>query len=230
MVKHMTLLLVEDDKTILDGLKFCLTKENFDIKTAPNGREALKELDNNKIDLLILDINLPDINGIELYKKIKNAKDIPTIFLTANDLETTVVEALDTGADDYITKPFKTRELISRINSVLRRVYKKENSNKLEIKNIKINLNEATVYKDNEKIFLTALEYKILLILFMHPSRVFTRESILAEIWDTEEEYVNDNTLTVYIKRIREKLEDDPTNPKIIMTVRGLGYKVDYEN
>lgn len=230
MVKHMTLLLVEDDKTILDGLKFCLTKENFDIKTAPNGRDALKALDNNKIDLLILDINLPDINGIELYKKIKNAKDIPTIFLTANDLETTVVEALDTGADDYITKPFKTRELISRINSVLRRVYKKENSNKLEIKNIKINLNEATVYKDNEKIFLTALEYKILLILFMHPGRVFTRESILAEIWDTEEEYVNDNTLTVYIKRIREKLEDDPTNPKIIMTVRGLGYKVDYEN
>lgn len=230
MVKHMTLLLVEDDKTILDGLKFCLTKENFDIKTAPNGREALKELDNNKIDLLILDINLPDINGIELYKKIKNTKDIPTIFLTANDLETTVVEALDTGADDYITKPFKTRELISRINSVLRRVYKKESSNKLEIKNIKINLNEATVYKDNEKIFLTALEYKILLILFMHPGRVFTRESILAEIWDTEEEYVNDNTLTVYIKRIREKLEDDPTNPKIIMTVRGLGYKVDYEN
>lgn len=230
MVRPMTLLLVEDDKTILDGLKFCLTKENFNIKTAPNGREALKELDNNKIDLLILDINLPDINGIELYKKIKNDKDIPTIFLTANDLETTVVEALDTGADDYITKPFKTRELISRINSVLRRVYKKESSNKLEIKNIKINLNEATVYKDNEKIFLTALEYKILLILFMHPGRVFTRESILAEIWDTEEEYVNDNTLTVYIKRIREKLEDDPTNPKIIMTVRGLGYKVDYES
>lgn len=230
MVKHMTLLLVEDDKTILDGLKFCLTKENFDIKTAPNGRDALKELDNNKIDLLILDINLPDINGIDLYKKIKNDKDIPTIFLTANDLETTVVEALDTGADDYITKPFKTRELISRINSVLRRVYKKENSNIIEFKNIKINLNEATVYKDNEKIFLTALEYKILLILFMHPGRVFTRESILAEIWDTEEEYVNDNTLTVYIKRIREKLEDDPANPKIIMTVRGLGYKVDYES
>lgn len=230
MVRPMTILLVEDDKTILDGLKFCLTKENFDIKTAMSGRETLKELDNNKIDLLILDINLPDINGIELYKKIKNDKDIPTIFLTANDLETTIVEALDTGADDYITKPFKTRELISRINSVLRRVYKKENSNQLEIKNIKINLNEATVYKDNEKIFLTALEYKILLILFMHPGRVFTRESILAEIWDTEEEYVNDNTLTVYIKRIREKLEDDPANPKIIMTVRGLGYKVDYEN
>lgn len=226
----MTLLLVEDDKTILDGLKFCLTKENFEVKTAMNGEYALKEINESKIDLLILDINLPDINGIELYKKIKIDKDIPTIFLTANDLETTVVEALDNGADDYITKPFKTRELISRINSVLRRVYKNESSNIIEFKNIKINLNEASVYKNNEKVFLTALEYKILLILFMHPKRVFTREAILADIWDTEEEYVNDNTLTVYIKRIREKIEDDPSNPKIILTVRGLGYKADYEN
>lgn len=226
----MTLLLVEDDKTILDGLKFCLTKENFEVKTAMNGEYALKEINESKVDLLILDINLPDINGIELYKKIKIDKDIPTIFLTANDLETTVVEALDNGADDYITKPFKTRELISRINSVLRRVYKNESSNIIEFKNIKINLNEASVYKNNEKIFLTALEYKILLILVMHPKRVFTREAILADIWDTEEEYVNDNTLTVYIKRIREKIEDDPSNPKIILTVRGLGYKADYEN
>lgn len=226
----MKLLLVEDDKTILAGLEFCLTKENFEVVTASTGKEALEKIENNKIDLLLLDINLPDINGIELYKRIKKDKDIPTIFLTANDLETTIVEALDNGADDYITKPFKTRELISRINSVLRRVYKSDSNNKLEIKNIKINLNEATVYKDNEKVFLTALEYKILLILFMHPGRVYTRESILAEIWDTEEEYVNDNTLTVYIKRIREKLEEDPTNPKIILTVRGLGYKVDYEN
>ncbi len=230
MVKIMKLLLVEDDLTILDGLKFCLEKENFEVLTSSTGLNALEKVSEHKIDLLILDINLPDTNGIELYKKIKKEKDIPTIFLTANDLETTIVEALDTGADDYITKPFKTRELISRINSVLRRVYKNENSNIIEFKNIKINLNEACVYKDNEKVFLTALEYKILLILFMHPGRVFTRESILAEIWDTEEEYVNDNTLTVYIKRIREKLEDDPTNPKVILTVRGLGYKVDYEN
>lgn len=230
MVKFMKILLVEDDKTILDGLRFCLEKENFEVLTSSTGLNALEQISKHKIDLLILDINLPDTNGIELYKKIKSEKDIPTIFLTANDLETTIVEALDTGADDYITKPFKTRELISRINSVLRRVYKNENSNTIEFKNIKINLNEACVYKDNEKVFLTALEYKILLILFMHPGRVFTRESILAEIWDTEEEYVNDNTLTVYIKRIREKLEDDPTNPKVILTVRGLGYKVDYEN
>jgi len=226
----MKLLLVEDDNTILEGLKFCLTKENYDVEGVSTAKEALKVLEDNKINLLLLDINLPDMNGIELYKKIRNKKDIPTIFLTANDLETTVVEALDIGADDYITKPFKTRELISRINSVLRRVYKNESSNIIEIQNIKVNLNDATVYKDDEKVFLTALEYKILLILFMHPGRVFTRESILAEIWDTEEEYVNDNTLTVYIKRIREKLEDDVTNPKIILTVRGLGYKVNYES
>lgn len=226
----MKLLLVEDDSTILEGLKFCLERENFEVEKSSMGCDALKIISDNKIDLILLDINLPDCNGIDLYKKIKKERDIPTIFLTANDLETTIVEALDTGADDYITKPFKTRELISRVNSVLRRVNKNEVQNIIEIKNIKVNLKEATVYKDTEKIFLTALEYKILLILFMHPGRVFTRESILAEIWDTEEEYVNDNTLTVYIKRIREKLEDDPTNPKIILTVRGLGYKVDYES
>lgn len=226
----MNILLVEDDETILEGLKFCLTKENFSIFACSNGEETLKKLSSEKIDLMLLDINLPDINGLELYQKVKIIKDIPTIFLTANDLETTTVQALDMGADDYITKPFKTRELISRINSVLRRTHKNESLNIINIKNITINLNDASVYKDNEKIFLTALEYKILLIMFQHPNRVFTRESILAEIWDTDEEYVNDNTLTVYIKRIREKIEDDPTNPKIILTVRGLGYKANNEN
>ncbi len=179
---------------------------------------------------MILDINLPDINGVNLYKKIKEQKDIPTIFLTANDNETTIVQTLDMGADDYITKPFRMRELISRINSVLRRTTSNAPKNIIEIKNIKINLEEATVYKNSEKVFLTTLEYKILLIMFMNPNVVFTREKILAEIWDTDEEYVNDNTLTVYIKRIREKIEDNPTEPKIILTVRGMGYKVNYEN
>ena len=148
--------------------------------------------------------------------------------MTANDSELTIVEALDSGADDYITKPFKTRELISRVHSVLRRV-KKEESNIIRIQDITIYLNEAKVFKKDIPVFLTALEYKILLILAMNPGRVFTRDSILANIWDTEEEYVNDNTLTVYIKRIREKIEDDPTNPKIILTVRGLGYQVNHE-
>lgn len=221
----MHILLVEDDKSILDGLKFCLTKENFDIVSAINASDALKKIEEEQIDLLLLDINLPDMDGIKLYEKIKELKDTPTIFLTANSLETTVVQALDMGADDYIIKPFKMRELISRIHSVLRRA-KKENNSIIKIQNISINLKEASVTKNNEKIFLTALEYKILLIMFMRPGVVFTRDTILADIWDTSEEYVNDNTLTVYIKRIREKIEDDPANPKIILTVRGLGYKV----
>lgn len=225
----MKLLIIEDDETILEGLNFCLTKEGYDVIAVSSGIEALKTITEEKVNLMLLDINLPDINGIELYKKIKEDKDIPTIFLTANDLEPTIVQALDMGADDYITKPFKTRELISRINSVLRRSYKNEYSNIINIQNISLNLNDACVYKNNEKIFLTALEYKILLIMFQHPNQIFTRESILAEIWDTSEEYVNDNTLTVYIKRIREKIEEDPANPKLIITVRGLGYKVNYE-
>ena len=224
----MKILIVEDDETISSGLDFCLTKENFQVVTASTGRDALSLISDNNIDLLLLDINLPDINGITLYKKIKELKDIPTIFLTANDLETTVVQALDMGADDYITKPFKTRELISRINSVLRRTKMVDASNIITVHNISINLRDASVYKNGEKVFLTALEYKILLIMFQNPGRVFTREAILADIWDTSEEYVNDNTLTVYIKRIREKIEDNPVAPKIILTVRGLGYKVSH--
>lgn len=224
----LKILLVEDDEAILEGLAFCLKKEGFLVKTSINGSDALAYIHDQEFDLLILDINLPDINGLKLYKQIKEFKDIPTIFLTANDSELSTVCALDSGADDYITKPFKTRELISRIYSVLRRV-KKDEVNIIQIKDITINLKEAKVFKKDSLVFLTSLEYKILLILFMNLGKVFTRESILANIWDTDEEYVNDNTLTVYIKRIREKIEDDPTNPKIILTVRGLGYKINDE-
>ncbi len=224
----LKILLVEDDEAILEGLAFCLKKEGFLVKTSINGSDALAYIRDQEFDLLILDINLPDINGLKLYKQIKEFKDIPTIFLTANDSELSTVCALDSGADDYITKPFKTRELISRIHSVLRRV-KKDEVNIIQIKDITINLKEAKVFKKDSLVFLTSLEYKILLILFMNSGKVFTRESILANIWDTDEEYVNDNTLTVYIKRIREKIEDDPTNPKIILTVRGLGYKINDE-
>lgn len=223
----MYLLLVEDDEAILDSLSFCLNKEGFKVLTAASGKEALEIINTEDIALMLLDINLPDMSGTQVYAKIKQIKDIPTIFLTANSLETTIVQALDMGADDYITKPFHTKELISRINSVLRRTHQGEIKNIITIKNLTINLTEATIYKNNEKIFLTALEYKILLILCLHPNMVFTRESILADIWDTVEDYVNDNTLTVYIKRIREKIEDDPTNPNIIQTVRGIGYKVE---
>ena len=224
----MKLLLVEDDEAILEGLVFCLKKEGFLVKGLTNAYQALELIKNENFDLLVLDINLPDMNGLKLYRQIKENKDIPTIFLTANDSELSIVEALDSGADDYITKPFKTRELISRIHSVLRRT-KKEEQNIIKIQDITIHLKEAKVFKKDKPVFLTALEYKILLILCMHPTKVFTRESILANIWDTEEEYVNDNTLTVYIKRIREKIEDDMTNPKIILTVRALGSQVNNE-
>lgn len=221
----MKILIVEDDESILDGLTFCLRKEGFLVDSASTGEEAYQRVLSSFFDLLLLDINLPDMNGLKLYQKIKESQDIPTIFLTANDSELSVVEALDSGADDYITKPFKTRELISRIHSVLRRA-KKEEKEVLQIQDVRIYPKEAKVLKKDVPIFLTALEYRILLILFMNPGKVFTRERILANIWDTEEEYVNDNTLTVYIKRIREKIEDDSTNPKIILTVRGIGYQV----
>lgn len=220
------ILIVEDDETIRLGLKYYLNAENFETIEASKCNGVLDIIKNNNISLILLDLNLPDGNGFDLFSEIKKEKDIPVIFLTANDLEVSIVRGLDMGADDYITKPFKARELISRIKNVLRRV-NKVNSNIIKIKNITIDLNQAKVFKNNVDVFLTALEYKILLTLALSPSTTFTREKILADIWDVNEAYVNDNTLTVYIKRIREKIEDDPNNPEIIKTVRGIGYKID---
>ena len=220
----MKILIVEDDATIRSGLKYCLEYENFEVVEAI-GLDSLNKLDN--ISLILLDVNLPDINGFDLFKKIKEIKNIPIIFLTANDLEPSIVMGLDMGADDYVTKPFKTRELISRIKNVLRR---NNNFDVINIKNIVIDLKQAKVFKNGKDVNLTALEYKILLTLALNPNQVFTREKILADIWDVNEEYVYDNTLTVYIKRIREKIEDDVTSPKIILTVRGIGYKIGDNN
>lgn len=221
------ILLIEDEEAIRIGLKYCLEQEKFAVYESENGSKSLEILkeNNNNIDLILLDINLPDINGFDLFEQIKKY-NIPTIFLTANDLEVSIVKGLDMGAYDYITKPFKTRELISRINSVIR-ISKKSNDNLIKIDNLIIDLNQVKVLKNNKDVFLTALEYKILLILATNPNIVFSRDQILANIWDVNEEYVNDNTLTVYIKRIREKIEDDINNPKIVKTVRGLGYKVE---
>ena len=221
------ILLIEDEEAIRIGLKYCLEQEKFAVYESENRSKSLEILkeNNNNIDLILLDINLPDINGFDLFEQIKKY-NIPTIFLTANDLEVSIVKGLDMGAYDYITKPFKTRELISRINSVIR-ISKKSNDNLIKIDNLIIDLNQAKVLKNNKDVFLTALEYKILLILATNPNIVFSRDQILANIWDVNEEYVNDNTLTVYIKRIREKIEDDINNPKIVKTVRGLGYKVE---
>ena len=220
----MKIMIIEDDATIRLGLKYYLEQEKYQVTEFEFGIDSLKQI-NNDISLILLDINLPDINGFDLFKKIKEIKDVPIIFLTANDLELSVVKGLDMGADDYITKPFKARELISRIRNVLRRTNKEE-SNIIKIKDIEIDIMKAKVFKNGVDVMLTALEYKIFLILALNPNMVFTREKILADIWDVNEEYVNDNTLTVYIKRIREKIEDDPSMPTIIETVRKVGYKI----
>ena len=221
------ILIIEDDETIKIGLKYYLEQESFDVLLSGTGEEALTKIKNNMdIEIILLDINLPDANGFDLFKDIKKIKNFPIIFLTANDLEISIVMGIDMGADDYITKPFKARELISRINSVLRRTSSSDNSSIIKLADISIDMKQAKVFKGNLDVMLTALEYKILLALALNPSTVFTREKILADIWDVNEEYVNDNTLTVYIKRIREKIEDDQSNPKIIITVRGIGYKI----
>lgn len=219
------ILIVEDDETIRMGLKYFLENEHFEMMEASNIEEAKFKLDDQP-DLILLDLGLPDGNGFDLFEMIRQHDHIPTIFLTAIDEEVSIVRGLDMGADDYVTKPFKARELLSRINNVLRRYHRKHDQNMIRIQNITIDLNGARVRKGDIDVMLTALEYRILLILGLHPGKVYSREQILADIWDTNEAFVNDNTLTVYIKRIREKIEDDPNNPKIILTVRGLGYKV----
>lgn len=221
------ILLVEDDESIRLGLRYYLEQESYQVFENSTVKEAIRTVeDDPEIDLILLDLNLPDGNGFDLFRTIKEKHDIPVIFLTANDLEVSIVMGLDMGADDYITKPFKARELISRMKAVLRRTKGKQNSNVIQIRDLVIDLEQAKVLKNGVDVMLTALEYKILLILALNPNTVFTREKILADIWDVNEAYVNDNTLTVYIKRIREKIEDDPMHPKIILTVRGVGYKV----
>ncbi len=216
------ILLIEDNEAIIMGLKYSLEQENFQVISAKTAKESKEKLDNKNIDIVLLDVSLPDGNGFEICKEIKEKNDMPIIFLTAQDEETSIVLGLDLGADDYIVKPFRTRELISRIKSVLRRYGKKEENNIIQYKDIKIDTISAKVYKNNKEIIFTSLEYRILLMLFTNQNKLITREQLLEKIWDIAGNFVNDNTLTVYIKRIREKLEDD----SIIKTVRGLGYRI----
>ncbi len=222
------ILVVEDDQTISMGLEYYLVQEGFEVVLANSIKSALLRFeDTSSFDLALLDLGLPDGNGFDLYQKMKEKCDIPVIFLTAVDDEVSIVMGLDMGADDYITKPFKARELLSRIKRVLRRSKQSTvDLNTIKIKDVVIDIKQAKVTKQGRDVFLTALEYKILLILALNPNQVFTREQILADIWDVNEEYVNDNTLTVYIKRLREKIETDKEHPEIIETVRGIGYKV----
>lgn len=221
MGDYMKILIVEDDSTIRSGLKYCLEYEQFEVREAAL-KSDIKNIDD--IDLILLDVYLPDCSGFDLFKDLKKMKNIPIIFMTANDLEVNIVMGLDMGADDYITKPFKTRELIARVKNALR---KNNNYNdKIKIGNVTIDLKQAKVFKNNQDVNLTAMEYKILLILATNPNKVFTRDNLLSLVWDVNSSFVYDNTLTVYIKRIREKIEDSIREPKIILTVRGLGYKI----
>ena len=218
------ILLVEDNETIVMGLKYSLEQESFKVDVAKNQSEAKEKIKQEKYDVFLLDISLPDGSGFDICKLIKQQQDTPVIFLTAREEENDVVKGLDLGADDYIIKPFRTRELISRINSVLRRYGKNSEENQIIHQGIRIDINKAKVYKDEKEIILTSLEYKILVLLFTNKNKLITREQILDKIWDIAGNFVNDNTLTVYIKRIREKLDD--RQGKIIQTVRGIGYRI----
>ncbi|CCF12585.1 response regulator [Brevibacillus laterosporus GI-9] len=225
----MKILLVEDDKTIASGLEYSLQQDGYSTVLCHDVASAKKVLaeDIDQFALCLFDLQLPDGSGYELCKMVKERRDIPVIFLTVIDDEVNVVMGLDMGADDYITKPFRVRELLSRIKSVLRRYQKRSHARAIiDIDNVRINTLEGKVHKNGAEIPLTALEYRLLLIFGNHVGQVLTRNQLLEQIWDVAGEFVNDNTLTVYIKRLREKLEDDPGHPTLIKTVRGLGYKV----
>ena len=219
----MKVLFVEDDPSIAMGLEYSLTQEGYDICVCRQVSEALEALDRETFDLCLLDVTLPDGTGYEICRKAKNREETAVIFLTACDDEGNVVMGLDMGADDYITKPFRIRELLSRMKSVLRRYKKTENGvQNLQFGPITISPLQAKVYKNGEELMLTAMEYRLLLTLAQAEGKVLTRNQLLESLWDVGGDYVNDNTLTVYIKRLREKLGEE----ELIHTVRGMGYRL----
>ena len=235
----MKIFLLEDDDAIGTGLKYSLEKEKYEVCHVKTKKDALEILGKESFDLCILDINLPDGNGYDVCRSVKEKEDVPVIFLTASDAEVNVVMGLEMGADDYICKPFRINELMARIKTVLRRSSKGKTSvtsepdGILRIKNICIHTNEAKVglldeSGSNETIVeLTALEYRLLLAFCNNRGIVMSRSQLLEDMWDVNGDFVNDNTLTVYIKRLRDKIEKDPADPQIIKTVRGLGYMVE---
>lgn len=219
------ILLVEDDKAIVANLTEFLNNEGYIVKNVSGQTAALNLLTKETVDIVLLDVSLAEGNGFATCKAIKAEYDIPVIFLTASGDEFSTVTGFDLGADDYIPKPFRPRELVSRIKNVLRLT---GNTGKIvKLGNVVVDTEKGIAMKNNTDLFLSALEYRILLIFINNRGMVLTRNQLLDSIWDIAGDFVNDNTLTVYIKRLREKIEDDPANPKIILTVRGLGYKVD---
>lgn len=222
-------LFVEDDLPLALGIEYTLKQEGFDIIHAKNLSEARVQYKNNEFNIILLDVMLPDGTGYDFCKEVREKSEIPIIFMTACDEEGNVVMGLDMGGDDYITKPIRVKELVSRINAVLRRrgltPKKEENNNKIISGDITIELLKYKVYKNNTAIDLTAIEYKLLLLLIKNNGNVLERNLLLERLWDTDGNFVDGNALTVYIKRLREKVEDDIKTPVYIETVRGIGYR-----
>lgn len=223
----MDIFLLEDDEAIGIGLTYSLENKGYNVTLAKSVKEAEKIIDEKEFSLYILDLTLPDGSGYDVCKRIKAKGDLPVIFLTAYDDEVNVIMGFELGADDYISKPFRVKELMLRIKSVMRRYSNETSDGIIKINNLKINTNEAKVYKNNEEIILTAMEYRLLLILLSNRGKVLSRTALLENIWDVAGDFVEDNTLTVYIKRLRDKIEEDPAKPEFIKTVRGLGYVIE---
>ncbi|WP_195267350.1 response regulator transcription factor [Eubacterium sp. 1001713B170207_170306_E7] len=219
------ILIVEDERDIVKHLRVLLEEEGFSVTGAATRAEAQDALERQPFDLILLDLMLPDGSGYALCTEIRRREDTPLIFLTAMDDEASIVTGFDLGADDYITKPFKPMELVSRVKNSLRRSGRAQSV--FQLGGLSVDTAGAAVRRDGQEVVLSALEYRLLLTLLNHRGEVLSRSRLLQEIWDASGDFVNDNTLTVYIKRLREKIEADPADPQIIKTVRGLGYKVE---
>ena len=215
----MDILLVEDHKSIINGLKYTFDVNNYNLIAKTTIKESIEYLENNKPEIIILDVSLPDGNGFDLYEKVIKRKNIPVIFLTARDDEDDVIKGLNLGAEDYMTKPFSTKELLVRVNKIILRNKK---ITLFKIKDISFDIDKMVVSKNDNIIELSSLELKILHLLFINIGKVVTRDTILDKIWEWTGNYVDDHTITVYLKRIREKLDTD-----IIVTIKGIGYRID---
>ena len=225
----MDIFLLEDDDAIAMVLSYSLENEGYTVTVAKSVSQALEIINKKNFSMYLLDLTLPDGSGYSVCKRIKEIGDFPVIFLTAYDDEVNVVMGFELGADDYITKPFRLKELLVRIKSVFRRYNNDSGDGKIKVKDLVVNTNEAKVYKNGNEIVLTAMEYRLLLILLNNRGCVLSRTQLLENIWDVAGDFVEDNTLTVYIKRLRDKIEENPTEPEYIKTIRGLGYIIENE-
>ena len=220
------IMLLEDDLSLVDGLSYALNKQGWNVTVAKTVTEAIRLWRGAAFDLLILDVSLPDGNGFDFCKNVRQVSDVPVLFLTASDEETNVVMGLDIGGDDYVTKPFKLGILISRVNALLRRGRGALGADgSLDSNGITLSLTQGQAFKNHQNLELTSVEYRLLCYFMRNPNRILTKEQIYGQLWDCDGSFVDDNTLSVYIRRLRLKIEDNPERPRKIITVRRMGYK-----